>query len=881
MIALLSPLPLTPPRRSLAASFRAAIWVVVTLTLAACGGGGSGVGAEPAVPLAGGGSFSMAVGPADVDLGQGQDVPVRVSITRDGGFSGPVTVSLEQAAAGLTAADLVVAEGTGSAWLTVAASGDLAPGTVVKLGFVATAGGVIARASNSVTIVRPQAYAQTKIAAALAAGSIDVGTSYLYRAYALFDDDRLPDAFAGAGSLREDNELFVEIRQRLPSLPAAVQDQLRPFLVRPADPLSIFGTRSVAAAKSAGDSPKIALRQAGDVCPSSWTSKRSAAYPVRVWAPCVGSAAADAESAVLIDKTLAVLDKIYGPMTALMTEPPPDKDGVDAAIDFYIVNFDSNIHRRVNTLNPGGAITHSDYAEVADGNRASAYVAIDRAKLYSILFKGILIHEFFHVLQFGHNDAFSVRQVAGGPPGASERHWFTEASAQWAEAHFDRTIAGLDGPRIAYYDVHRLFAQQFLLDHEPLNQPGGDVHAYSAYIWPFFVEQEKGNADFMGQIWLALRGTETFADADRIINDAFPFDLNFKRFALRNLNTEFLPGDPLPKAKRYIGLDPDQFKDDLVPPPFLAGNLRADQDYSQDVTLKNLTATYLDLHVDLAGKPVSKIVFDSSGLEPADALDIQALVLTQGVWVTQPITMTGGNITFCFDEGPTTTSLYGSFTRMLLVVSNHSMQSGTDIAGTLKVKPSSTPCTTGWEGTVESTSQLDTTYTGGSTRSVFATAAQLTLELDKASPDLRNVYRLRSGSFSHRDTFTNKGGRDCRTIATAAGVLHPELSPQDATNGATSGILYTFVSPADPLPQYVLDTFSAKAVVTRITNCNSSGQDETTSGQTSVGLWSNPPKPRDIVAAGTVIEGSTQSTETAANSTLTSTTKWRFTKKSL
>src|SRR5215210_7253523 len=54
------------------------------------------------------------------------------------------------------------------------------------------------------------ASAQALIAAALKAGRIDYGTALLYRAYALFADDRLPADLWGSGSQGEDQPLFIQ-----------------------------------------------------------------------------------------------------------------------------------------------------------------------------------------------------------------------------------------------------------------------------------------------------------------------------------------------------------------------------------------------------------------------------------------------------------------------------------------------------------------------------------------------------------------------------------------------------------------------------------------------------------------------------------------------
>lgn len=860
----------------------------LAMLLAACGGHDATQGPSGASTSEGG--FTLSTGPAEVTAGQGQVAVLKVTIERAAGFTGSVTVALDSAPAGVSGGILILPNGVSEGALPISVGSDVMPGSKAALVFKATGPDFARTSSGSLTVTLPETYAQERIAAALEDGTIDNETSLLYRAYAVWGDSRLPDAYVGAGSLPEDNLVFAEIRRDFERFSAAGQAQLRPFLVRPGDSSSVWnpGRKAPASAKSS----RVHVSAAASDCQSdqsgAWFSKHSATVEVRVWAICRGDPALDLEGAALVDKALATVGAIYGPMTALMGKPLTDSEGGDGALDIYIVDDGAYVTRREDNFRPGaGAITFTDYASQSgpSAKGSSAFIVIKRSLLYGSLWNAILIHEFSHVLQFAHNAEFSIREApiaSGATTAVKQQHWFVESSAHWAEAFFERTVRGLGAPRVAYVDVHRMFKQYFLSSKEPLNSPGPNAHAYSAYIWSYFIEQEKnGNPDFMKRIWDGLNTASTFEEADGVIDGVVPFDTNFKHFALRNLNTEFLPGDPLPKIKRYVSEDPDQFKDDLVPPPYIEGELRADQDYSRDFKLKNLSADYLHLTVNLAGGPISKVVFDATALKPANALDIQALVLTKDGWVPQPITMTGDKITFCFDEGTTTTSLYGSFTEMLLVISNHAMQSGMDIAGALKVQPSSTPCATVWEGTVEGTTVVDLTFMGGTARHVITTTAQLTLELDKTSPDLRNVYTLRSGSYTFKDRYDKTGIGACRTISTASGGLHAELSSLDATNGATSGTLYTFESPADPLPQYVLDDFRGQGIGTLVSDCGSPGMDISTAFQTVVGLWGNPPNPRDIVSGGTLIEGTSQYTESSASSTTTTTAKWSFNKKSL
>ncbi|MGB5082312.1 MAG: hypothetical protein WBO23_16410 [Burkholderiales bacterium] len=792
---------------------------------------------------------------------------VEVTIVRDAGFTEPVRVTLSQPPAGIADDTLVLSDSLNRGLLPIRVSADLAAGSLHKLDVMGTAAGASRIATSNLTVSAPQAYAQNMIAAALDAGTLDYATSLLYRAYALFGDNRLPDLYLGAGSLEEDNGLFDEIRQRLASLPVAAQDQLQPFIVRPADPRSVRNTAAPAtlaqANKGRGFGPAFSVPSPATclsaTAAGSWISKRSASHPVRVWAQCRGEPPADADSVTLIDKTLVVLNKVYTPMTGVMGQPLLDLEGDDNAIDFYIVDDGGYVYRRAATFKPNGlGSTYSDYAETPVGRGNSAFVTLPRSLLYTGRFHNTVIHEFFHVLQKAHNAEFAYKTVAG-KPNEYERHWFVEASATWASAHFDRTQAPWDGGRGAYLDAHSRFKRHFLPSFEALNT-SGSPHDYSAYIWPYFVEQETGGTGFMTNIWAGLEAVTTFEAADNVIGQAYPFATHFKRFAMRNVNTELLPGDPLPRSQRHVNLDPDQFADDGKEPPYLTGTLAANQEYSQALQLKNLSARYVRLTVADASPAVRKVVVDTSGLQPSSDLNVQALVLTDNGWVAQPIDLILGRDLFCFDKGPTTASVRGSFKEILLVVSNHATPKGTDVSGTLRVQPSSLPCATIWEGTINEVFRSVITSGAITTTTTITNSANVIFEFDDAAQVVGDdvPFRLRSGSYTYESLGTTTGRNpECRSIGTSVGTL--PLAPfQPLTSSGTAASLIT-----NPTTFQFFGSGSSYVNVTSTSNCNDGNVDVTTVSVGLVPWWylsgfgAISADGNSIRHAGTTLDGST------------------------
>ncbi len=828
----------------------------VPLLLVACGGGGGGDGSGGAAPVA---AFSLTVAPASLTVGQGQEGVVEVNLQRDAGFTDPVRVTLNPPGAGITADTLVLSGSQARGVLQIRVSQELAAGSVHKLDVTGTVtgtgtgAGASRVASGTLLVSAPQASTQANIAAALAAGTLDLETALLYRVYARWGDKRLPGPFVGAHSAEEDSGLFDEVRLRLASLSAGAQEALRPFIVRPADPRSVWNASASASGSASPARANLARKTRAAASPSacpiapqsglSWISKRSASHPLRVWAQCRGEPGHDAESVALVDKTLALLNKIYTPMTGVMRVPRPDVEGDDDAIDVYIVDDGSYVYRAEQNVRPVKLATaFAECPESTVVNGCSGFITLVRSLPYNNRFNITLIHEFFHVLQYAYNGKFSMRPDAGKPD-QPEHHWFMEASASWAAAYFDRTLAPWDDGRAAYVDVHRMFKQYFQPSFDALNASGG-AHAYSAYIWPYFVEQETSGPAFMKKIWIGLEGVGTFEAADKAIDTVYPFAANFKRFALRNINAELLPGDPLPSNKRHVKLDPDQFVDDKKEPPYLTGTLAANQEYSQDFNLMNLSARYVRLTVAEASPAIRKVVVDISGLQPASELDVQALVRTDDGWLAleEPIEIKPDKVTFCFDKGPTTASLRGSFKEILLVLSNHATPKGTNVSGTLKVQPKSVPCGTLWEGTI---SQVVRNATALST-STLTSNSNVSFEFDDTAigqpGEVR--FRLKSGSWTY-DGLNDIFGRNpaCRGIIKGAGAL-PLGAYQPLVPSGTSASLSIFPATG----QFHGGGLSVVQISTT-DNCNDRNVDVTTVDPTYTHFWWNEQNPNGELSA--------------------------------
>ena len=885
---------------------RLATWLLMPLLLVACGGGGGGATSDPPPPSAG---FSIEVSPplavAFADSGR----VLTVTLTRTGGFTADVTVALSNPPAGVTAEAVTFTGGAASLSLPVRLASSVPPGTLA-LAFDASSGNSHVGATEQLSVQAAQARAQQMIAEALAANRIDRDTSLLYRLYALAGDPRLPDEFVGSGGDEEDLRLFAEVEAALPQMSAAMQAAIHPFMVRPDHPDSIYRRPGTTSARSSALGARLV--QASRVPPASdcvagaqWRSVRSATIPVRVWSECYDEPANNALATLQGAKAMQVFENIWAPMTALMGPPILDgermfdKDGNDVtdnggddAIDVYIVNSYSltRANRPINTAALGTFLGMARPADpirrnaAGEKKKSSGYFLLPAVHAVTPFQRSTITHEFFHVLQFAHNTG-----LFGG--------WFYEASARWSESHFDRVLEWPE--RVALEKVHKYWFNVFLNSDVALDWPK-DEHPYASYIWPFFLEQETGGPGIIGQIWTALEAAAGPADEDRIIDAAYGFDTNFHRFAVRNVNEKLEPGHPLKKLyvdlagedKNKVKQFPDATTRQLVDgtlvsefqPEYVNRPLVTGTEDTSDWKVKPLSAKYARFKIDRAAPP-SRVEFDFTGLSGRTGLKLDALILATAPsgadeWVSEPVPLEfDGKAVFCFQAGPSTTTVRGAFTTLRLVLSNGSLNE--TVTGNIVVRPTNKPCGTQWQGTIEYTQDAAETHLGGNSQSTTTITTQLAFELDPNAVDLRTVFRLRSGSFVYRQVGDSVDvGNNCHRVTTAAGPLHPQLALADNSDGAAAGTLYTYVG-AFGTPQYQLNNeLGSNAVYgyareTTNSHCTRGDTSESSSGFL-MQLWQTAGFPGDITEGGTVMQG-TYSFPTGQG---TISYKWLLTKKS-
>ena len=682
-------------------------------TLASCGGGGGG-----ASDAGGGGSpprFTLALDSDALSVAQGSSARALVNVTRQAGFADDVSVTLDSPPAGLHAHALTMPATRSQGVFEIQVDPD-APLQVLTLRVRAQSGSSSVAVTATVTVSASVPGSQELIAQALEAGQIDYPTSLVYRAYALFGDSQLPPAYQSAGPIHEDRGLFIDATDL--GLPAATQDLLRPFIVRPAHATSIFNQRGAAVPQRAR---RAAAGTTGTPCPdgtiataTNWRSEASLKAPFQVWIQCGTDPAADDYD---LAKAVALIEGIWKDMTKLMGPPVPDAGGPDEGgdpdIDFYLVGSGQVFTRGsgAQKLADPSVLAYELSSPPFNNNTSSGFLVLNRGRLYDAGFKSQVVHEFFHALQDAYNQKLSF---TAGPNGSSE-YWYTEASAVWAQTDFARETTA---------DVHTLFTRFYQKLRSPLHLSGRGLSIYASYIFPFFMQQKTGGDAIVQQSWANLRGVEGFDAANQALNALFDFTSNFRLFAIENYNTD-LPG-VLDEGKRYIAFDA-KFPDNATP------TLAEDQPLSQKVKLTPtvdiaaLRAAYYRYKV--TSDQIKKVIFTFDEISK-DGLDIDGLVEIEGQdW--QKNDYTGRTeVKFCLDKPEE------KLHEIVLVLSNHSVPLAQTVTGKLKVQSSTVPCDGSFSGSADSTF-------GG-----YTMHAEVSYDIDDTrSTDAQGVY-LPSGTVS-------------------------------------------------------------------------------------------------------------------------------------
>jgi hypothetical protein len=583
------------------------------------------------------------------------------------------------------------------------------------------------------------------IADDLAHGDIDYETSLLYRFYALFTDSRLPARYQNAPSDGEDSGLFAEVQAVLPTLSPAGQAALAPFLARPDDPASAFGPAASPAARRLDDGSQ-------NHCETDWLESTGSHFKIHVCA--TGDDAADGS---LLSSVLGIAEALWDPMTAGMGAPPGDCftpaggnqicPGGDGKIDVYLLATNqcwespAPFARCWSITGASNAIAVAVPAPPKVNKTSSGFILLSRERATDPdSIRTDFAHEFFHVLQFRHNQAAMTAATGVVIDGRTLywKSWFVEASATWAEWEYV--------PATSPEEVHWRFAADFQPSRASLSSDRPSAHMYASYIWPFFVEQEKGPSGVF-QAWVAA---ESAADPDGItaaVDQQLSFQTHFRDFAVRNWNKD-LPGHPI--AALYDDLEAS----DGSLPPFPAASPPFATSFELPLT-SGAPAKVTTVNVSLAAQydeitfqpDVRKVMLKFEQL-PA-SIDVDLLVeIDGGDWNLVRVAK-GEPVFYCRDHEDENVS------RIIVITSNHDRTRFTFASGDYEVEGGPSCCAelanvTAWKGHVSASYGFSGTQVEGAVTRDYTTSQSFDMSGDLVRGNMP------AGEFK-TETFTGSG----------------------------------------------------------------------------------------------------------------------------
>jgi hypothetical protein len=516
------------------------------------------------------------------------------------------------------------------------------------------------------------------IASSLAAGTITLEDSLVYRALALYNSPDLPEAFHSAvPDMEAAGSLLQDIRAHESTLSSATLAKLAPYRVRPADPTSIYNA-APAVAQAAGVAlgailPGAAGAAAAVVAAAPtatvWKGKPAAGGKARVWV----KDSPDAEAQLTTHA--ADVDRVWNAYPGIFTYPKADKPAdpsaainPDGAIDFYFVAAsDLDPRRAACDKNPTGADCQSgrgnagyaDRAPEYSGRSSSGYLVIDAAASGDNLVD-TMAHELAHAAQFNYD--------------YDDTSWLYESTATWVAYKVMKKL-NLE-PSFAYNRATDFYGG---LD-KPLTRLD-NRNAYGAWLFFLYASMEKGDGVVV-DVWKAAAADGV--QGEQAVDKVFPFEKSFAGFAVRNWNQT-------PVTPKYDTVDA-AFPDLAPTPRNKVEAIAGSQEDSLDVSLPKLATAYFDYSFESSARAVT---FENS-LAGAPNAHVWAIKQIGDQW-KPPEDWTGlDKKKFCRDAPEE------NITRLVLIVANSSVTDKLTAPQPPKISGDAKGCV-GWSGTMKGT----------------------------------------------------------------------------------------------------------------------------------------------------------------------------------
>lgn len=322
----------------------------------------------------------------------------------------------------------------------------------------------------------------------LAQGKISEEQAFVYHVLSVFNSAKCPKKYRTRIITYQGTYLINEVDRRWESFSPEAKEQLEPYYVSPLDPKSFLneveeGDTDIDSwifEPAAAEAKVKRLPLTPAVYASSRKNFISKNGKVRIW-----YVEAEKEYAKIL---LEAFDKdsLYEKETDLMGfEPIPSKEIKGDLLDVFICK----------RFKEGGITSGKS---VGTKRKYPVWIAINGEfhkvrypKKYKEYIKSSMAHELFHGIQFAIDHS------------TLSEYWWKEATAVWAESFFY--------PNVDF--EHRfkslLFKDYWLaksLTHFGVKKKTDPyyLHAYAAYVFPYYMTQRQGGPEIIANIWKAM-----------------------------------------------------------------------------------------------------------------------------------------------------------------------------------------------------------------------------------------------------------------------------------------------------------------------------------------------------------------------------------------
>jgi len=415
----------------------------------------------------------------------------------------------------------------------------------------------------------------------LSSGKITPEQSLIYKVYAVYGDDALPEEYKSEKPFFEGTEVMRLVKNNIDKLSQETQDILIPFTLRPDDPNSYFNQKySSEIEKVSSNNIFIPTVQALKPNENIYTKfVVSADNKVKIWYPNVDTTSRNVFGAGNIKVTSVSAKKIAENI----------KNALDN--DYIIDTFEKLLEKKLLSDGTSGGDDKLDIYVAPIGKNlgltyavnatpSPSYILIDSSiavKDVSTV-KATTAHEIFHAFQyvFDYND--------------NGNEWWAEATATWSE---DLIYPSM-GSEFAYLNDFINYPEVSLFER---NNP--DAHDYGAYIFAYYLTQNFGD-DFIKQSWLECEKGPCLDGVEALLKGKLKEE--WAKFTLWNYN-----------------LKPVKFYNDFNFPEVSSVDSKKTEkvtveDYNTAINIDKLEPLSADLsmvinNIDKKGKDVKKLTF--------------------------------------------------------------------------------------------------------------------------------------------------------------------------------------------------------------------------------------------------------------------------------